>query len=139
MYFKVLALHPFRVFLLHFCIFPKLFISDNIAVTAHVSDSVAVTAHVSDNVAVTARVSDSIAVTARVSDSVAVTVRVSDSLAVTAHARALAIKAFSCASPSCRMMQMLYFTAMGKQDSGREIWVSLTSILQCCLCATGGW
>jgi hypothetical protein len=86
MYFKVLALNPFRVFLLHFYIVLCFSVSDNVAVTA--------------------------------------------------HARALAIKALSCASPSYRMMQMLYFRVIGKQDSSRESWVSLTSILQCCGCAT---
>jgi len=87
MYFIVSVLHPFRVFILHFCIVLCFSVSDN--------------------------------------------------LAVTAHARALAIKALSCASPYW-MMQMLYFTIMGKQDSSREIWVSLTSILQCCECVTEG-
>jgi len=59
---------------------------------------------------------------------------VSDNVAVTALARALAIKTLSCASPSYRMKQMQYFTVTGKQDSSREIWVSLTSNLQCCVC-----
>jgi len=87
MYFKVLGLHPFRVFLLQFCIVLCFSVSDNVAVTA--------------------------------------------------HARALAIKALSCAS-SYRMIQMLYFTVTGKQDSSREKWVSLTSNLQYCGCVTQG-
>ena len=77
MYFKVLALHPFRVFILHFCIVLCLSVSG---------------------------------------------------VAVTALARALAIKALSCVSPSYRTMQMLHFTVTGKQDSNRESWVSLTVI-----------
>ena len=88
MHFKILALNPCRVFLLHFCIVLCFPVSDNVAVTA--------------------------------------------------HARALAIKTFSCASPSYRMMQMLYFTVTGKQDSSRESWVSLASNLQYCGYVTEG-
>jgi hypothetical protein len=63
---------------------------------------------------------------------------VSDNVAVTAHARTLAIKVLSFASPSYRMMQMLYFTGTGKQDSSRENWASLTGNLHCCGCAREG-
>jgi len=35
MYFKLLALHPFTVFFLHFCIVLCFSVSDNVAVTAH--------------------------------------------------------------------------------------------------------